>query len=158
MGIITYDKAKGILCSKSDEEKTLANGGGRIFDTAYIVVEALREALLGDNEGIPHFELITRIAGRCYMSGFTAGVEHFQAEFPTWVQSINLKTLRGKRNLEDVALAVGVSPSELQAYENGERVPGNKFRQRIADYYGETAEDVFCESVGGRYETKEKRV
>lgn len=47
-----------------------------------------------------------------------------------------LRAVRGRRSLEDVAAAVGVSCAALTAYESGERVPRDEVRQRLERYYG----------------------
>ena len=50
---------------------------------------------------------------------------------------------RGDRRREDVAAAIGVSLSAISMYENGERVPRDETKVKIADYYGMTVQELF---------------
>lgn len=54
-----------------------------------------------------------------------------------------LVKLRGKRSQEEVATAVGISTSALSMYENGERVPRDEIKIRLARYYGKSVESLF---------------
>jgi transcriptional regulator with XRE-family HTH domain len=54
-----------------------------------------------------------------------------------------LKTLRGEKTRREVANAVGVSVSALQMYENGERVPRDETKMKIAEYYHRSVESIF---------------
>ena len=54
-----------------------------------------------------------------------------------------LVELRGARNQDEVAKAVGISTSALSMYEKGERVPRDEIKIRLAKYYGETVEKIF---------------
>lgn len=56
-----------------------------------------------------------------------------------------LKELRGKRSQFDVATDLGISDSALSAYENGSRVPCDKIKVLIANYYGVTVQELFFE-------------
>ena len=46
-----------------------------------------------------------------------------------------LQRLRGERSREEVAKAVGVSISAIAMYENGERIPRDGIKLKIAEYY-----------------------
>lgn len=50
---------------------------------------------------------------------------------------------RGDRRREDVATAVGVSLSAIAMYENGERIPRDEIKIKLATYYGTTVQELF---------------
>lgn len=54
-----------------------------------------------------------------------------------------LRKLRGDRTIQEIASAVGVSRSAMQMYELGERVPRDEVKVRIAEFYGETVQNIF---------------
>lgn len=54
-----------------------------------------------------------------------------------------LRKLRGNRTIQEVASAVGVSRSAMQMYELGERIPRDEVKVRIAEFYGETVQNIF---------------
>lgn len=54
-----------------------------------------------------------------------------------------LRKLRGNRKPEEVAEAVGISVSALIKYEREERVPRDRVKQRLAEYYGRTVNFIF---------------
>lgn len=54
-----------------------------------------------------------------------------------------LRSMRGDRRREIVAAAVGISVSALTSYENGTRVPRDKIKCALAQYYGESVEKLF---------------
>lgn len=54
-----------------------------------------------------------------------------------------LTKARGERRREEVAAAVGVSLSAIAMYENGERVPRDTIKVKLAEYYGTTVQDLF---------------
>lgn len=56
-----------------------------------------------------------------------------------------LKTLREKtgKTLAEAADALGVSESALCMYENGNRIPRDEIKIRIADYYRRTVGQIF---------------
>lgn len=54
-----------------------------------------------------------------------------------------LKELRGTRKLNEVAAQLGVSPSALSMYENGERIPRDVIKIKIAEYYEQSITDIF---------------
>jgi len=55
----------------------------------------------------------------------------------------DLKTLRGDRPREEIALAVGVTASAITMYESGARMPRDTIKKRLADYFGKTVGDLF---------------
>lgn len=50
---------------------------------------------------------------------------------------------RGDRKREEVAAAVGVSLSAIAMYENGERIPRDETKIKLADYYQTTVQALF---------------
>ena len=54
-----------------------------------------------------------------------------------------LVELRGNRSRELVADAINVSFSAISMYENGQRIPRDEIKVRLADYYGTTVQDLF---------------
>lgn len=54
-----------------------------------------------------------------------------------------LVNLRGDRTREEVAKAVGVSVSAISMYENGERIPRDDVKIRLANYYQKTVQSIF---------------
>lgn len=54
-----------------------------------------------------------------------------------------LVELRGKRSQGDVAKELGISASTLSMYENGERIPRDPIKIRIADFYKTPIQDIF---------------
>jgi len=46
-----------------------------------------------------------------------------------------LAELRGERSQEEVAKAVGISVSALSMYEQGNRIPRDNIKIRLATYY-----------------------
>ncbi|MCU7756906.1 helix-turn-helix transcriptional regulator [Bacillus cereus] len=59
----------------------------------------------------------------------------------------NLINLRNGRSREEVAKAVGISISTLQMYENGQRIPRDNIKIKLANFYGVTVQTIFfdCE-------------
>ena len=51
--------------------------------------------------------------------------------------------LRGNQSREQVAAAINVSVSAISMYENGQRIPRDEIKVRLADYYGTTVQDIF---------------
>lgn len=51
--------------------------------------------------------------------------------------------LRGKKSRSEVAKAIGISVSALSMYENGERIPRDNIKIRLANYYGRTVNFIF---------------
>lgn len=56
-----------------------------------------------------------------------------------------LRSLRKARNktVVEVANACGISQSALTMYENGERVPRDEVKMRLANYYKRTVQTIF---------------
>lgn len=54
-----------------------------------------------------------------------------------------LEALRGERTREEVARAVGISPSAVAMYELGERIPRDGIKIALANYYGVGIESLF---------------
>lgn len=54
-----------------------------------------------------------------------------------------LRRLRGKRTLEDVANAVGVTKSAMSAYERGERNPRDEVKVALAKFYNKSVQYIF---------------
>ena len=51
--------------------------------------------------------------------------------------------LRGNRTQAEVARALGISISAISMYEQGERVPRDEIKRKIAQYYGKTVGEIF---------------
>jgi len=54
-----------------------------------------------------------------------------------------LVALRGKAPIVKVAGDLNISPSALSMYENGERIPRDNIKIRIAAYYKKPIQDIF---------------
>lgn len=54
-----------------------------------------------------------------------------------------LINLRDGKSRNEVAKAVGISVSALSMYENGDRIPRDEIKVKIAEYYGESIESIF---------------
>ena len=54
--------------------------------------------------------------------------------------------LRGDKNREEVAKACNISVSALAMYEQGERIPRDDIKIRLAKYYNRTVESIFFAS------------
>lgn len=54
-----------------------------------------------------------------------------------------LTRLRGDKSQELVARELDISYSALRKYENGERVPRDEVKIRIAKYYGKSVQEIF---------------
>lgn len=50
---------------------------------------------------------------------------------------------RGSKKREEVAAAVGVSLSAIAMYENGERIPRDETKIKLAKYYNTTVQKLF---------------
>lgn len=55
-----------------------------------------------------------------------------------------LRQLRGIRTRSGVAREIGIPYSTLQSYEEGQRTPSGRNKQKLADYYGVPVEFIFC--------------
>ncbi|WP_051775315.1 helix-turn-helix transcriptional regulator [Paenibacillus tyrfis] len=51
--------------------------------------------------------------------------------------------LRGDKSREAVSESVGISVSALQMYENGQRIPRDDIKVRLAKFYNVTVQEVF---------------
>ena len=51
--------------------------------------------------------------------------------------------LRGQKSQKEVADAIGISVSALSMYENGERIPRDNIKVRLANYYNKAIGDIF---------------
>lgn len=58
----------------------------------------------------------------------------------------NLMNLRNGKSREEVAKAVGISVSTLQMYENGQRVPRDNIKIKLANFYGVTVQTIFFDT------------
>lgn len=54
-----------------------------------------------------------------------------------------LKELRGERSQEEVATAIGISVSAVTMYENGERVPRDDVKVKLAIFFNTTVQALF---------------
>ncbi len=57
--------------------------------------------------------------------------------------STRLRIARGDMSREDVALACEISVSALSMYENGQRVPRDEVKVKLAKLYGKSVEELF---------------
>ncbi|MDA1635220.1 helix-turn-helix transcriptional regulator [Bacillus cereus] len=58
----------------------------------------------------------------------------------------NLINLRNEKSREEVARAVGISVSTLQMYENGQRIPRDNIKIKLANFYGVSVQTIFFDS------------
>lgn len=54
-----------------------------------------------------------------------------------------LMELRGSKTREEVAIDLKISYSAMQMYENGERIPRDEIKIKIANYYGVSVQSIF---------------
>lgn len=54
-----------------------------------------------------------------------------------------LIALRGKKSRKEVAKALGLSISAISMYENGERIPRDSIKIKIANYYNKSVQEIF---------------
>ena len=57
-----------------------------------------------------------------------------------------LRDLRGNSTQNETAKALGISISALAMYENGNRIPRDEIKLKIAKHYGKTVEEIFFAS------------
>lgn len=57
-----------------------------------------------------------------------------------------LRKLRGNKSRQEVANACNISVSALAMYEQGERVPRDEVKVRLANYYNRTVNYIFFTS------------
>ena len=54
-----------------------------------------------------------------------------------------LTQLRGDRSREEVAKAIGISVSAISMYENGERIPRDSIKIKLAAYFNKSVHENF---------------
>lgn len=56
-----------------------------------------------------------------------------------------MKKARAKKGCSsaEVAAACGITDSAVQMYECGKRIPRDRIKMKLAEYYGETVQDLF---------------
>lgn len=54
-----------------------------------------------------------------------------------------LTQLRGTKTQEEVSNAIGISTSALSMYENGERIPRDEIKIKLAKYYKKSVQSLF---------------
>lgn len=54
-----------------------------------------------------------------------------------------LVSLRGDKSRAEVAAALNLSVSAVAMYENGDRIPRDETKLKIAEYYGKSVEEIF---------------
>lgn len=54
--------------------------------------------------------------------------------------------LRGEKSQAQVASDLGISDSAISAYEQGDRIPRDEVKIRIANYYGVSVESIFFDN------------
>ena len=54
-----------------------------------------------------------------------------------------LKALRGNRTQKEVAEAVGVTAMAISQYEQGERIPNDEMKIKLARYFQRSVEEIF---------------
>lgn len=54
-----------------------------------------------------------------------------------------LRELRGDRSQREIAKAVGITVMALSQYENGNRIPRDEIKLRLAQFYGKTVDAIF---------------
>lgn len=60
--------------------------------------------------------------------------------------SKRLIVARGSRTREEVAAALGISVSAIAMYETGRRIPRDSIKQKLADYYHLTVQEIFLQN------------
>ena len=53
------------------------------------------------------------------------------------------RALRGKKTLDEVAKALGVTSMAVSLWERGERIPNDDIKIKIAAYYNTTVSAIF---------------
>ena len=57
--------------------------------------------------------------------------------------ALRLRLARGDMKREDVATACDITVSALSMYENGQRVPRDEVKVKLAKLYGKSVEELF---------------
>ena len=65
------------------------------------------------------------------------------AEFNREKIADNLKQLRGTRTQKEVADAIGVTSMAISQYEQGERIPSDTIKIKLANYFNVPVENIF---------------
>ena len=76
---------------------------------------------------------------------FNSGKEQKDMNRAVTAQEVGnrLRELRGARRQADVAQAVGVTTMAISQYESGQRMPQDKIKVALANYYGAPVETIF---------------
>lgn len=56
-----------------------------------------------------------------------------------------LRELRGKKSQSEIADEIGVTKSSWAMYERNERVPRDKVKIRIANFFNKSVQEIFFE-------------
>lgn len=56
---------------------------------------------------------------------------------------MRLKKLRGDKTQQDIADAIGVTTMAISQYENGERIPRDEIKIKLANYFNESVGNLF---------------
>ncbi|MCB6475557.1 helix-turn-helix transcriptional regulator [Emergencia timonensis] len=67
--------------------------------------------------------------------------------------SEKLVKLRGNKTQDEVARAIGISPSAYAMYESGARIPRDRIKVKIAKYYKRSVQFIFFD---GMYTNREQ--
>ena len=67
----------------------------------------------------------------------------YNLEEVTKAMGKKLVLLRGDKTQDEVAKALNISKSALSMYENGQRIPRDTIKARIADYYHRSIAFIF---------------
>ncbi len=54
-----------------------------------------------------------------------------------------LAAIRGCMPRDELAKAIGISVSAISMYENGERVPRDDIKIKIANFFGRSVQEIF---------------
>lgn len=57
-----------------------------------------------------------------------------------------IRTLRGMRSREEVALACKVTAQAISMYETGARIPSDDIKIKLADYFGCSVQEIFYDA------------
>lgn len=57
--------------------------------------------------------------------------------------AMKLTELRGEKSREQVAVDLKISYSSIVSYENGDRIPRDEIKIKIANYYNTSVEEIF---------------
>ena len=60
---------------------------------------------------------------------------------------LKLVSLRGNKTQKEVATDLKISISALAMYEQGNRIPRDEVKLRIASYYGKSVQEIFFTPV-----------